>query len=119
MTLIVDPVARPRGAGRPLGRQGIVLQGTLLPHGLQSDGCPPISYQDLGIQQLHPPRETQCKPQGPTPSLPKPWIYLPIESAPFIYIMRAQSLNCVQLFATLWTVAHQASLSVEFSKQEH
>ena len=25
----------------------------------------------------------------------------------------------VQLFATLWTVAHQASLSTGFSKQEH
>ena len=25
----------------------------------------------------------------------------------------------VQLFATLWTIAHQAPLSVEFSRQEH
>ena len=25
---------------------------------------------------------------------------------------------CVQLFATLWTIAHQASLSMEFSRQE-
>ena len=29
------------------------------------------------------------------------------------------SLSCVQPFATLWTVAHQASLSMEFSRQEH
>ena len=28
-------------------------------------------------------------------------------------------LNCVQLFATLWNVAHQAPLSMEFSRQEH
>ena len=28
-------------------------------------------------------------------------------------------LSLVQLFATSWTVAHQALLSVEFSKQEH
>ena len=28
-----------------------------------------------------------------------------------------QSLSCVQLFATPWTVAHQASLSMEFSRQ--
>ena len=29
------------------------------------------------------------------------------------------ALNCVQLFATLWTVAHQAPLSMEFSSQEY
>ena len=29
-----------------------------------------------------------------------------------------QSLGCVQPFATPWTVAHQAPLSMEFSRQE-
>ena len=33
--------------------------------------------------------------------------------------MHAQLLNCVLPFATLWTVAHQAPLSVEFSRQEY
>ena len=33
--------------------------------------------------------------------------------------MHAQSLSCVWLFATSWTVAHQAPLSVEFFRQEH
>ena len=33
--------------------------------------------------------------------------------------MRAQSLSRVQLFATPWTVACQAPLFVEFSKQEY
>ena len=28
-------------------------------------------------------------------------------------------LNPVQLFATLWTVAHQALLSMDFSRQEY
>ena len=28
-------------------------------------------------------------------------------------------LSCVQLFVTAWTVALQAPLSMEFSKQEH
>ena len=28
-------------------------------------------------------------------------------------------LSCVQLFVTLWTVAHQAPLSVGFSRQEY
>ena len=27
--------------------------------------------------------------------------------------------SCVQLFVTLWTVAHQAPLSMGFSRQEH
>ena len=27
--------------------------------------------------------------------------------------------SCVQLFATLWTVGHQAPLSLGFSRQEH
>ena len=33
-------------------------------------------------------------------------------------IAHAQLLNNVQLFVTAWTVAHQAPLSMEFSKQE-
>jgi len=30
-----------------------------------------------------------------------------------------ESLSCVWLCVTLWTVAHQAPLSLEFSKQEY
>ena len=30
-----------------------------------------------------------------------------------------KSLSCVRLFATTWTVAYQASLSVGFSRQEY
>ena len=33
--------------------------------------------------------------------------------------MKVKSLSRVQLFATPWTVAHQAPLSMEFSRQEH
>ena len=33
--------------------------------------------------------------------------------------MCAQLLSRIQLFATLWTVARQAPLSMEFSKQEY
>ena len=33
--------------------------------------------------------------------------------------MRAKSLQCVLLFAVLWTVTHQAPLSTEFSTQEY
>ena len=31
----------------------------------------------------------------------------------------AQLLNCIQLFAAPWTAAHQAPLSMEFSRQEY
>ena len=33
--------------------------------------------------------------------------------------MHAKSLSCVQLFATRWTVAHQAPPSMGFSRQEY
>ena len=34
-------------------------------------------------------------------------------------IMHVCVLSHVQLFATLWTIAHQAPLSIEFSRQEY
>ena len=33
--------------------------------------------------------------------------------------VKVKSLSCVQLFATPWTVAHQAPPSMGFSKQEY
>ena len=33
--------------------------------------------------------------------------------------MPAQLLSCTRLFATLWTVAHQAPLSMGFPRQEY
>ena len=33
--------------------------------------------------------------------------------------MHAQSLSCIQLFVTSWSVAHQAPLSMRFSRQEY
>ena len=35
------------------------------------------------------------------------------------YCVIACMLSCVQLFATPWTIAHQASLYIEFSRQEY
>ena len=35
------------------------------------------------------------------------------------FIYRCELLSCVQLFATPWTVAHQAPLSMEVSRQKH
>ena len=34
-------------------------------------------------------------------------------------VMHARSFSCVRLFATLWTVAHQAPLSMGFSRREY
>ena len=34
-------------------------------------------------------------------------------------LLHVQSLGWIRLFATLWTVAHQAPLSMEFSRQEY
>ena len=34
-------------------------------------------------------------------------------------LMRVCPLSCVRLFDTLWTAAHQAPLSLEFSRQAH
>ena len=36
-----------------------------------------------------------------------------------LHLFPAQSLSVVQLFATTWTVAHQASLFIGFSRQEY
>ena len=33
--------------------------------------------------------------------------------------VHAHSLSCIQLFATPWTIACQASLPMEFSRQEY
>ena len=33
--------------------------------------------------------------------------------------VKVKSVSCVQLFLTLWTVAHQASPSMGFSRQEY
>ena len=33
--------------------------------------------------------------------------------------VKVKSLSCVQLFATLWTIAHQVPPSMEFSRQEY
>ena len=36
-----------------------------------------------------------------------------------IYKVKVKSLSCVQLFATLWTIALQAPPSMGFSRQEY
>ena len=36
-----------------------------------------------------------------------------------VWFSSVQSLSCVQFFAIPWTVAHQAPLSIEFSRQDY
>ena len=36
-----------------------------------------------------------------------------------VFILCAQTLSCIQLFVTPWAVAHQAPLSMGFSRQEY
>ena len=36
-----------------------------------------------------------------------------------VFILCAQTLSCVQLLVTPWAVAHQAPLSMGFSRQEY
>ena len=35
------------------------------------------------------------------------------------YLVGTESLHCVRPFATLWTIAHQATLSMGFFRQEY
>ena len=52
----------------------------------------------------------------------KHWIVSSWQKPPLVYIMsqvKVKSLSRVRLFATPWTVAYQAPLSVGFSRQEY
>ena len=40
-------------------------------------------------------------------------------SLPFLFACMLSHFSCVQVFATLWTVAHQAPPSMGFSRQEY
>ena len=44
---------------------------------------------------------------------------LELTDTKLIAFSSVQSLSCVRLFATPWTVAHQAPPSMGFSRQEH
>ena len=50
-----------------------------------------------------------------------PWLAVPFYSvgSSSAYAVCTPSLNCVQLFVTLWSVAHQAPLSIGFFRQEY
>ena len=62
--------------------------------------------------------EPGIKPEAP--ALAADSLPLSHQGSPcMFYVLCAQSFSCVQLFAFLWTVALQAPLSIEFSRQEY
>ena len=75
---------------------------------------PVISRQDYHLTQPCPSEEEQTKTQHkshPIQAHTNHWTNLQFSSV--------QSLSCVRLFVTLWTVAHQAPPSMAFSRQEY
>ena len=46
------------------------------------------------------------------------WVVISFSSA-WKWKVKVKSLSCIWLFMTLWTVAHQAPLSMAFSRQEY
>ena len=50
----------------------------------------------------------------------RPWFSYPLSSSQLCdFVVVVQSLSRIRRFATLWTVACQAPLSMEFSRQEY
>ena len=66
---------------------------------------------------------TLCDPRdGSPPRLPSPWDSPGKNTGVgchFLQCVKVKSLSCVRLFATPWTAAHQAPLSMGFSRQEY
>ena len=65
---------------------------------------------------------TLCNPiDGSPPGSPIPRILQArtLEWVGISFSKKVKSLSCVQLFATLWSIAHQAPLSMGFSRQEY
>ena len=50
---------------------------------------------------------------------PDRWAFSFLKKKIYFILAYAQMLRCVQLFVTPWTIAHQSSLSMGFSRQEH
>ena len=96
-------------------------------------------FLETAVEESWPWRKIWCqaywKPQSedksimclisPHKTLNKPfvicwWVLICIQRMlPFLILSLSVKLSHVQLFATLWTVAHQASLSMEFFRQEY
>ena len=54
-----------------------------------------------------------------TEIFPKKWVRWPASSQIRKHVCMLSFFGCVQLFATLWTIAPQAPLSMGFSRQEY
>ena len=65
---------------------------------------------------LSPPSQLRAPTAAPLPPLTSPSVIL---NCVLGFIALLKSLSCVQLFATPWTIAHEAPPSMGFSKQEY
>ena len=97
--------------GRKRSRQHAARSGQLVQHKKGTQGRLPTAAPSLGSrackileEQMNRARSKQ-KPQRCVCKYP--WAAV------------VESLSCVQLFVTPWTVAHQAPLSMGFSRQEY
>ena len=61
---------------------------------------------------------SSCSKQGATPVVGHRLLIV-VASLVCVCVGGAQSLSLIRLFATLWTIAHQATLFMEFSRQEY
>ena len=92
----------------------------------------PGGQQSMGLQTVVPDLVTkqQCDSQHlrklTPPSVSPPWSYLSPDDVTILKLtfliscfLKCQSLSCVQLCVTPWTVARQAPLSMGFSRPEY
>ena len=89
----------------------LAVQGTICIFAESLQSCPTLCNPIDG------------SPRGsPIPGIPQArtleWVAISFSNA-WKWKVKVKSLSRVQLFATLWTAAHQASLSTGFSRQEY
>ena len=80
-------------------------------------GCD-VPVRKFGARWCHFPPESCLGAQTPLPEVSRS-SGAPVNGCQSSAQGVCESLNCVHLFANPWTVAHQAPLSMEFSRQEY
>ena len=104
-----------------LSESSLAVPGSLRPHGLYSPWRSPGQNTGVGSLSL---LQGIFPTQGLNPGLPhsRQFLYqLSHKWSPLYHLnwSEVKSLSRVRLFATLWTVAYQAPLSMGFSRQEY
>ena len=99
-----------------VGKSKMTVLANLPPDGdpLPLQTAASVAGSSPGHSSKHVHRHTQRSPFPPNATSAS-WIKT---SVLLPHLICVQSLSCVWLFATLWTVTHQALLSMGFSRQE-